>query len=156
MDTVVICVPTPLNEYREPDLRYVTATVKSIAPHVRAGQLVVLESTTYPGTTEEVVLPLLENGNPLKLCVSRDSSEARNVFFVAFSPEREGPGNNTTARSDIPKVVGSIDRYASEIATALYSSIFRRTVPVSSTTVAEMTKLLENVYRCVNMRSSTN
>jgi UDP-N-acetyl-D-glucosamine dehydrogenase len=71
MDTVVICVPTPLNEYREPDLRYVTATVKSIAPHVSAGQLVVLESTTYPGTTEEVVLPLLENGNPLKLCVSR-------------------------------------------------------------------------------------
>jgi UDP-N-acetyl-D-glucosamine dehydrogenase len=86
MDTVVICVPTPLNEYREPDLRYVTATVKSIAPHVSAGQLVVLESTTYPGTTEEVVLPLLENGNPLKLCVSRDSSEARNVFcFCVFS-----------------------------------------------------------------------
>jgi UDP-N-acetyl-D-glucosamine dehydrogenase len=151
MDAVVICVPTPLNEYREPDLRYVTATVKSIAPHVRAGQLVVLESTTYPGTTEEVVLPLLENGNPLKLCVSRDSSEAWNVFFVAFSPEREDPGNNTIARSDIPKVVGGIDRYASEIATALYSSIFRRTVPVSSTTVAEMTKLLENVYRCVNI-----
>jgi UDP-glucose/GDP-mannose dehydrogenase family, NAD binding domain len=84
-----------LNEYREPDLRYLTATVKSIAPHVRAGQLVVLESTTYPGTTEELVLPLLENENPLKLCVSRDSSEARNVFFVAFSPEREDPGTTS-------------------------------------------------------------
>jgi UDP-N-acetyl-D-glucosamine dehydrogenase len=151
MDAVVICVPTPLNEYREPDLRYVTATVKSIAPHVRAGQLVVLESTTYPGTTEEVVLPLLENGNCLKLSVSRGSPEASGVFFVAFSPEREDPGNNTVARSDIPKVVGGVDRYATEVTAALYAPIFRRTVPVSSTAVAEMTKLLENIYRCVNI-----
>ncbi len=151
MDIVVICVPTPFTEYREPDLRYVTATVKSIAPHVRAGQLVVLESTTYPGTTEEVVLPLLEEGNSLKLRVSRGIREASDVFFVAFSPEREDPGNNTVARSDIPKIVGGVDRYASEITTALYASIFRRTVPVSSTAVAEMTKLLENIYRCVNI-----
>jgi UDP-N-acetyl-D-glucosamine dehydrogenase len=151
MDAVVICVPTPLNEYREPDLRYVTETVKSIAPHVRAGQLVVLESTTYPGTTEEVVLPLLENGNSSNLSVSRGKPEARDVFFVAFSPEREDPGNNTVARRDIPKVVGGVDCYATEVATALYASIFHRTVAVSSTGVAEMTKLLENIYRCVNI-----
>jgi UDP-N-acetyl-D-glucosamine dehydrogenase len=151
MDAIVICVPTPLTEYHEPDLSFVTETVKSIAPHLRAGQLVVLESTTYPGTTNEVVLPLLEKGNQLKLSVSRDNSETGDVFFLAFSPEREDPGNNTVARSDIPKIVGGVDRSASEVATALYSSIFRRAVPVSSPTVAEMTKLLENIYRCVNI-----
>src|SRR6266478_2095693 len=151
MDAIVICVPTPLTEYHEPDLSFVTETVKSIAPHLQAGQLVVLESTTYPGTTNEVVLPLLEKGNQLKLSVSRDNSEAGDVFFLAFSPEREDPGNNTVARSDIPKIVGGVDRSASEIATAPYSSIFRRAVPVSSPTVAEMTKLLENIYRCVNI-----
>jgi UDP-N-acetyl-D-glucosamine dehydrogenase len=151
MDAIVICVPTPLTEYHEPDLSFVTETVKSIAPHLQAGQLVVLESTTYPGTTNEVVLPLLEKGNQSKLSVSRDNSEAGDVFFLAFSPEREDPGNNTIARSDIPKIVGGVDRFASEIATALYSSIFRRAVPVSSPTVAEMTKLLENIYRCVNI-----
>lgn len=151
MDAIIICVPTPLTEYHEPDLNYVTETLKSIAPHVRAGQLVVLESTTYPGTTQEVVLPLLENGNLLDLNVSRNGSEAGNVFFLAFSPEREDPGNNTIARSDIPKIVGGVDHYASEIATALYSSIFHRAISVSSTTVAEMTKLLENIYRCVNI-----
>jgi UDP-N-acetyl-D-glucosamine dehydrogenase len=151
MDAIVICVPTPLTGYREPDLSYVTETVKSIAPHLRAGQLVVLESTTYPGTTEEVVVPLLEKGNSSDLRVSRDNAEASNVFFVAFSPEREDPGNNTIARNAIPKIVGGVDRNASEVATALYASIFSRTVPVSSTAVAEMTKLLENIYRCVNI-----
>jgi UDP-N-acetyl-D-glucosamine dehydrogenase len=151
MDAIVICVPTPLTEYREPDLSFVTETVKSIAPHLQPGQLVVLESTTYPGTTDQVVLPLLEKGNQLKLSVSRDNSQADNVFFLAFSPEREDPGNNTIARSDIPKIVGGVDRHASEIATALYTSIFRRAVSVSSPTVAEMTKLLENIYRCVNI-----
>ena len=151
MDAIVICVPTPLTEYREPDLSYVTETVKSIAPHLRAGQLVVLESTTYPGTTEEVVLPLLEKGNLSDLRASRDGCEGSHIFFLAFSPEREDPGNNTVARNDIPKIVGGVDRNASEIATALYASIFHRTVPVSSTTVAEMTKLLENIYRCVNI-----
>jgi UDP-N-acetyl-D-glucosamine dehydrogenase len=151
MDAVVICVPTPLTEYHEPDLSFVTETVKSIAPHLQAGQLVVLESTTYPGTTNEVVLPLLEKGNQLNLSVSRDDSETDNVFFLAFSPEREDPGNNTVARSDIPKIVGGMDRCASEVANALYSSIFRRAIAVSSPTVAEMTKLLENIYRCVNI-----
>jgi UDP-N-acetyl-D-glucosamine dehydrogenase len=151
MDAVVICVPTPLTEYREPDLSYVTQTVRSVAPHLRAGQLIVLESTTYPGTTAEIVVPLVEEGNVSDLRVSRNGDQRGNVIFVAFSPEREDPGNNTIARSDIPKIVGGIDRHASELAATLYGAIFRRTVPVSSTSVAEMTKLLENIYRCVNI-----
>ncbi len=151
MDAIVICVPTPLTKYHEPDLSFVTETVKSIAPHLRVGQLVVLESTTYPGTTEQVVLPLLEDGNPFRLLASRDDPEADNIFFLAFSPEREDPGNNTIARSDIPKIVGGIDSHAGQIAAALYSSIFRRAISVSSPAVAEMTKLLENIYRCVNI-----
>jgi UDP-N-acetyl-D-glucosamine dehydrogenase len=151
MDAIIICVPTPLNEYREPDLSFITATVTSIAPNLRPGQLVVLESTTYPGTTEEVVVPLLESHNPSGLRVSRGESDSENVVFVAFSPEREDPGNNSVARRDIPKVVGGLDAHASELAAALYNSIFRRVVPVSSPAVAEMTKLLENIYRCVNI-----
>ena len=149
MDAVLICVPTPLNEHHEPDLSYVTGTVKSISPHVRAGQLIVLESTTYPGTTEEVVIPLLESGNPLGLKAARTLEQAG--FHVAFSPEREDPGNDTVARHDIPKVVGGSGPAAVQLASALYGSIFRRVVPVSSTSVAEMTKLLENIYRCVNI-----
>jgi UDP-N-acetyl-D-glucosamine dehydrogenase len=151
MDAIVICVPTPLNEYREPDLSYVANTVGAIAPHIRRGQLIVLESTTYPGTTQEIVLPLLEQGNQMQLVASRDDEVASDVFFLAFSPEREDPGNNTVARRDIPKIVGGTDQIATEVATALYSTIFRRTVQVSSTAVAEMTKLLENIYRCVNI-----
>jgi UDP-N-acetyl-D-glucosamine dehydrogenase len=151
LDAVIICVPTPLTNYHEPDLSYITDTVNSIAPHLRNGQLVILESTTYPGTTEEVVLPLLEQGNRRGLLVSRSGIEAPNVIFLAFSPEREDPGNNTVARSDIPKVIGGVDNYATEIATSLYSAIFHRAIPVSSTGVAEMTKLLENIYRCVNI-----
>jgi UDP-N-acetyl-D-glucosamine dehydrogenase len=149
MDAVIICVPTPLNEYHEPDLSYVTGTVKSIAPHIHEGQLIVLESTTYPGTTEEVVVPLLESGNPRGLKVARAEGEAG--VYVAFSPEREDPGNDTVARHDIPKVVGGCSPFAAELAGAMYSSIFRRVVPVSSPAAAEMTKLLENIYRCVNI-----
>jgi UDP-N-acetyl-D-glucosamine dehydrogenase len=150
MDAVIICVPTPLNEYHEPDLSYITGTSASIAPHLRAGQLVVLESTTYPGTTEEVMIPILEKGNKNGLKAARGDSAA-NSFFVAFSPEREDPGNQTVARRDIPKVVGGLNPQASELAGLLYGSIFNRTVPVSSPAVAEMTKLLENIYRCVNI-----
>jgi len=149
MDAVIICVPTPLNEYHEPDLSYVTGTVTSIAPHIREGQLIVLESTTYPGTTEDVVVPLLETGNPHGLKVSR--GEGQGGFHVAFSPEREDPGNETVARHDIPKVIGGCGPGAVELASALYGSIFRRTVRVSSPALAEMTKLLENIYRCVNI-----
>jgi UDP-N-acetyl-D-glucosamine dehydrogenase len=149
MDVVIICVPTPLNEYHEPDLSYVSGTVESIAPHLREGQLVILESTTYPGTTEEIVVPLLENGNKAGLRVARDA--ASSGFFVAFSPEREDPGNDTVARRDIPKVVGGCGPAALELACTVYASIFNRTVPVSSPAAAEMTKLLENIYRCVNI-----
>ena len=149
MDAIVICVPTPLNEYHEPDLSYVTGTVESIAPFLREGQLVVLESTTYPGTTEEIVVPALERGNKAGLKVSRQKEEAG--IHVAFSPEREDPGNDTVARHDIPKVVGGCGPVALEVASAMYGSIFRRVLPVSSPSVAEMTKLLENIYRCVNI-----
>jgi UDP-N-acetyl-D-glucosamine dehydrogenase len=149
MDAVIICVPTPLNEYHEPDLSYVTGTIESIAPYTHPGQLVILESTTYPGTTEEIVVPLLEKGSPQGLKVARDA--ATPGIQVAFSPEREDPGNETVARADIPKVVGGCGPVAAELAGALYGTIFRRVVPVSSPSVAEMTKLLENIYRCVNI-----
>src|ERR1039458_10266130 len=151
MDAIIICVPTPLNEYHEPDLSYITNTAKAIAPHLRAGQLVVLESTSYPGTTEEVMVPILEKGNRQGLKAARASDGIDNAFFVAFSPEREDPGNTSVARRDIPKVVGGLDQRASELAAALYGAIFNRVVPVSSPAAAEMTKLLENIYRCVNI-----
>jgi UDP-N-acetyl-D-glucosamine dehydrogenase len=151
MDAIIICVPTPLNEYHEPDLSYITNTAHAVAPHLRAGQIVILESTTYPGTTEEVLIPILENENKAGLKASRKGAAGDNEFWVAFSPEREDPGNTQVARHDIPKVIGGLDPQASEIAGALYGSIFRRTVPVSSPAAAEMTKLLENIYRCVNI-----
>src|ERR1700693_4682130 len=151
MDAVIICVPTPLNEYHEPDLSFITDTTHSIAPHLRAGQLVVLESTTYPGTTEEVMIPILEKENKGGLKAARGEALTGKEFFVAFSPEREDPGNTTVARRDIPKVVGGLNAQASELASALYGAIFNRTVPVSSPAAAEMTKLLENIYRCVNI-----
>ena len=154
MDAVVICVPTPLNDAREPDLSYITATAEAIAPHLRAGQLIVLESTTYPGTTEEILVPILEKKtqkNPAGLRAARNGDNADDVFFVAFSPEREDPGNETVARRDIPKIVGGLDRCAGEVAAALYRGIFNTVVPVSSPAAAEMTKLLENIYRCVNI-----
>src|SRR6476661_3649804 len=151
MDAIIICVPTPLNEYHEPDLSYITDTGHSIAPHLRAGQLVVLESTTYPGTTEEVMVPILENENKAGLKAARNGVFTGKEFFVAFSPEREDPGNTTVARRDIPKVVGGLNPQASQLAGALYGAIFNRTVPVSSPAAAEMTKLLENIYRCVNI-----
>jgi UDP-N-acetyl-D-glucosamine dehydrogenase len=151
MDAIIICVPTPLNEYHEPDLSYITDTTHSIAPHLRAGQLVVLESTTYPGTTEDVMVPILEKENQGGLKAARNGALTGKEFFVAFSPEREDPGNTTVARRDIPKVVGGLNAQASELARALYGAIFHRTVPVSSPAAAEMTKLLENIYRCVNI-----
>jgi UDP-N-acetyl-D-glucosamine dehydrogenase len=151
MDAIIICVPTPLNEYHEPDLSYITDTAKSIAPHLRAGHLVILESTTYPGTTEEVLIPILEKGNRQGLKASRGNGSNGQEFYVAFSPEREDPGNTTVARRDIPKVVGGLNAKASDLAAALYGAIFNRVVRVSSPAAAEMTKLLENIYRCVNI-----
>jgi len=151
MDAIIICVPTPLDEYRAPDLSFITKTAESIAPHLRAGQLVVLESTTYPGTTEEVLVPILEANNRSALKAARIGLELPNVFYVAFSPEREDPGNLAVSRRDIPKVVGGLDSRAADLATTLYSTVFKHTVRVSSPAVAEMTKLLENIYRCVNI-----
>ncbi|MGH9589919.1 MAG: nucleotide sugar dehydrogenase, partial [Terracidiphilus sp.] len=149
MDAVIICVPTPLDEHHEPDLSYVRKTVESIAPYVREDQLIVLESTTYPGTTEEVVVPILEAGNRHGLKVTRGLDDAG--IHVTFSPERENPGDDSVARHDIPKVVGGCSPAAAELAAAMYGAIFRREVPHSSHAVAEMTNLLENIYRCVNI-----
>ena len=148
MDVVAICVPTPLSEFHEPDLSYIQQTAKAIAPYLREGQLIILESTTYPGTTEEVLIPILET-NPSGLKVARDPESKG--FYAAFSPEREDPGNDTVARRDIPKVVGGVGPVALELASAVYSTIFNRIVSVSSPAAAEMTKLLENIYRCVNI-----
>src|SRR5216683_7194242 len=151
MDAVIICVPTPLNEQREPDLSYIMNTAEAITPHLQAGQLIVLESTTYPGTTEEVLVPILEK-NAHGFRAQRESKAVeRDGFYVAFSPEREDPGNNTVARFDVPKVVGGLSSRSTELATTLYQDILRRIVPVSTPAVAEMTKLLENIYRCVNI-----
>lgn len=156
MDVIILCVPTPLTSHREPDLSFIQQTARSLAPWLREGQLVILESTTYPGTTEEVLIPLLNAGCPegLAACFKQPevtSVDEAPVFYVAFSPEREDPGNNTVARRDIPKVVGGHEPVASRLAATLYAGIFNKVVRVSSTQVAEMTKLLENIYRCVNI-----
>jgi len=151
MDAIIICVPTPLNEHHGPDLRYIRETAESIAPHLRAGQLVILESTTYPGTTEEVLVPILESKNKSGLKAARPGMQGEELFYVVFSPEREDPGNDTVARRDIPKVIGGLDPRAGELGAQLYGSIFNRTVSVSTPAAAEMTKLLENIYRCVNI-----
>jgi len=153
MDAIIICVPTPLNDFQEPDTSFIVNTAHAIAPHLRPGQLVVLESTTYPGTTEELLVPILEKENGKGLKAARDNSDspASAEFYVAFSPEREDPGNTSVARRDIPKIVGGLDSHAAELAADLYGAIFNRTVPVSSPAAAEMTKLLENIYRCVNI-----
>jgi UDP-N-acetyl-D-glucosamine dehydrogenase len=151
MDAIIICVPTPLDDFHDPDLSYITGTAQAIAPHLRQGQLIVLESTTYPGTTEELLIPLLESGNPAGLRAESAAAEEAPGFYVAFSPEREDPGNDTVARRDIPKVVGGAGPVSRDLACTLYGSIFNRTIPVSSPAAAEMTKLLENIYRCVNI-----
>ena len=148
VDAVLICVPTPLNEDHTPDMSYVVSTMEAIAPHVRPGQMVVLESTTYPGTTEEIVVATLERAGARVL---RGDGDALDGVMVAFSPEREDPGNMVTPRRDIPKVIGGVDPRATAAASALYGAVFKRTVPMSSPAAAEMTKLLENIYRCVNI-----
>ena len=147
MDAIIICVPTPLNEHREPDMIFVESTSKTIAKYLRKGQLITLESTTYPGTTEEVLLPLFENaraaGNS-KFVVGED-------FYLAFSPEREDPNNLKYSTSTIPKVVGGVTENCLKVAKALYDHVIVKTVPVSSPRAAEATKLLENIYRSVNI-----
>ncbi len=153
-DAVLICVPTPLREEHQPDMSFVQQTLEQLAPHTRAGQLIVLESTTWPGTTSELVVPTLERLGPAGSRVLREGdSDCTQLdgVMVAFSPEREDPGNLITPRREIPKVIGGVDGRASRAAAALYGTIFHRTVPVSSPEAAEMTKLLENIYRNVNI-----
>jgi UDP-N-acetyl-D-glucosamine dehydrogenase len=141
LDCILICVPTPLTSEREPDMSAVVAAGNAIAPHLRAGQLVVLESTTYPGTTDEVLRPLLEKHG---LIAGRD-------FHLAFSPEREDPGNTSYGTRTIPKLVGGHTQGCLEVAQALYGAALEKVVPVSSTRVAELAKLHENIFRCVNI-----
>jgi len=159
MDAILICVPTPLDQHREPDLSFVRNTTEAITPHLRRGQLVVLESTTYPGTTEEVVLPILEKSGlkcpilPYGTDGSRVTapSEPAGDFLVAFSPEREDPGNKQFQTHQIPKIIGGVNASSARAAQALYGQAFEKTLVVSSTRAAEMTKILENTYRCVNI-----
>ncbi|MFZ0520494.1 MAG: nucleotide sugar dehydrogenase [Candidatus Acidiferrales bacterium] len=152
MDAVLICVPTPLDERREPDLSYVENTAKAIAPNLQKNQLIVLESTTYPGTTEELVLPILEKGGLRCPLVKGPATEnTATDFYLAFSPEREDPGNKQYGLAQIPKVVGGINPPSGRAAAALYAQIVSKVVPVSSTRAAEMVKLLENIFRCVNI-----
>ncbi len=166
-DAVLLCVPTPLGPHHEPDMSFVQGTLEALAPYTRPGQLIVLESTTWPGTTTELVIPTLERLGPAGTSVLRrqdtprgesasadagsDSPAELSGLMVAFSPEREDPGNRTTPRHAIPKVLGGVDPRATAAAAALYGTIFDRTVPLSSPEAAEMTKLLENIYRGVNI-----
>ncbi|HVA72590.1 MAG TPA: nucleotide sugar dehydrogenase [Candidatus Limnocylindrales bacterium] len=151
MDAVLICVPTPLDDRRDPDLSYVENTARSIAPHLQRDQLIVLESTTYPGTTEELVLPILEQGGLRCPIEASESAAKRPDFYLAFSPEREDPGNKQYGLAQIPKVVGGINPASGKAAVNLYTQIVARVVRVSSTRAAEMSKLLENIFRCVNI-----
>jgi len=141
VDAILICVPTPLTAHREPDLSYVVKTTEALAPHLRKGHLIVLESTTWPGTTAEIMKPILERGG---LKSGKD-------FFLAFSPEREDPGNPTFSARVIPKVVGGDDPTALALASALYGAIVPKVIPVSSTQTAEAVKLTENIFRAVNI-----
>jgi len=140
-DCIIICVPTPLTEKMEPDLQYIEKTTETIRDHLRKGQLIILESTSYPGTTEELILPQLESTG---LKVGKD-------FFLAYSPEREDPGSKRFTTSQIPKVVSGVTPSCKKIATTLYGQVIQKVVPVSSPRAAELTKLLENIYRSVNI-----
>ncbi len=146
VDAIIICVPTPLDEHREPDMSFIVNSATTIAQYFRKGQLVVLESSTYPGTTEEILLPLLENSqaNKEKLIVGED-------FYLAFSPEREDPNNPNYSTATIPKVIGGMTTNCLTVSQALYNQVIVKTVAVSSPKAAEATKLLENIYRSVNI-----
>lgn len=174
-DAVIICVPTPLDEHREPDMTYIVNSAKTIQQYLRKGQLVSLESTTYPGTTDEILLPMFENAPEVqaemeesalvessadhstfsiehsKLNIQNSKFTVGADFFLAFSPEREDPNNPNYSTATIPKVVGGVTPQCLEVATELYGNVIVKTVPVSSTRVAESTKLLENIYRSINI-----
>ncbi|HEX4303178.1 MAG TPA: nucleotide sugar dehydrogenase [Rhizomicrobium sp.] len=140
-DVIAICVPTPLTRYREPDLSYIEITAREIAKHLRKGQLIVLESTTYPGTTREVLKPILETSGLI----------AGTDFFIGFSPEREDPGNANFETTTIPKVVAGDGAHASELIAAFYGAVVKKVVPVSSPDAAEAVKITENIFRAVNI-----
>ena len=141
-DAILICVPTPLNKHREPDLSYVVSSTETIAKYLRKGQLVVLESTTYPGTTDQLIKPILEKASGLKCGTD---------FFLAYSPEREDPGNINFSTGTIPKVIGGIDFASQQRAVMLYQRFIHQLVTVSSTRTAEAVKLTENIFRAVNI-----
>ena len=141
VDAILICVPTPLTENREPDMQFVSGSCQTIARYIRKDQLVVLESTTYPGTTRELMKPILE----------KSGLKAGKDFYLAYSPEREDPGNKNYTTKTIPKVVGGLTEKCRDIACALYDTAIVNTVPVSTVEAAEATKILENVYRCINI-----
>ncbi len=140
-DALILCVPTPLNQYKEPDLSFIVDTLESILPYLRRGQIISLESTTYPGTTDEILKNRIE---------SKGFKVGEDIFLV-FSPEREDPGNKNFSTKSIPKVIGGTTPNCLEIGQAIYSQVIERVVPVSSTKAAELTKLLENIYRAVNI-----
>ncbi|MHC4433987.1 MAG: nucleotide sugar dehydrogenase, partial [Planctomycetota bacterium] len=141
VDAVLVCVPTPLTENREPDMQFVVTSTETIAKYLQRGQLIVLESTTYPGTTSELMAPVLE----------RTGLKAGKDFYLAYSPEREDPGNKDFTTKTIPKVVGGLTKKCREMACQLYNAAIVRTIPVSSLEAAEAAKILENIYRCVNI-----
>lgn len=144
-DAIIICVPTPLDAHLQPDLSYVEITTRAVAPTLRTGQLIVLESTTYPGTTRGVMLPILE-----KAAADKGLEHGRD-YFVAYSPEREDPGSKSHSTSTIPKLVGGLDARSGELAASLYEKAVEKVIPVRSAEVAESAKLLENIYRAVNI-----
>ena len=148
VDAILICVPTPLDEHREPDMTYIENSAEVVSKYFRKGQLVVLESSTYPGTTDEIILPLLQNP---KSQSGISNWKVGEDFYLAFSPEREDPNNPDYNTSTIPKVIGGVTPKCLEIAQALYNNVIVKTVPVSSTRTAEATKLLENIYRSINI-----
>ena len=140
-DVIIMCLPTPLNEYREPDLSFIINTLEEIGPHLKKGQALCLESTTYPGTTEEVLKPSLE----------KHGFEIGKNFYLIYSPEREDPGNKKFEATNIPKIVGGVTQNCLKIGVSIYENIIKEVIPVSSTKTAEMTKLLENIHRAVNI-----
>ncbi|GAE09677.1 nucleotide sugar dehydrogenase [Paenibacillus sp. JCM 10914] len=141
VDAIILCLPTPLNQYREPDLSYVTNTIETILPYLKKGQVLSLESTTYPGTTDEELAPR----------ITKQGFTIGTDFFLIYSPEREDPGNPNFTTSTIPKVVGGSTEDCLEVGVALYECIIEKVIPLSSTKSAELTKLLENIYRSVNI-----
>jgi UDP-N-acetyl-D-glucosamine dehydrogenase len=151
VDVIIICVPTPLGIHNEPDLSYIHSTLENIKPYLKKNQLLILESTTYPGTTEEILVPFIESIKNSELKIIHQKFTLGVNFFLGYSPEREDPGNQNFTTKTIPKVVSGVTQNCLELTNALYDEIVDKTVPVSSPRVAEMTKIMENIQRAVNI-----